>query len=306
MRASVSQRVFMAGEAFADLRREIARIEQTAANLSPAKTGGGALLPFAIPKLDAMLGGGLRRAALHELRATESRDAAALTGFAAAILARLAARDARPLIWIVEKSAGSETGFPYGNGLHAFGLDPKRLVVVRVSRPRDALWACEEALRCSGLAAVVAELSGNPRILDLTASRRLALRAAESGVTGLLLRASAKDEPGAAATRWLVAPRSSGANAGDPEGIGRPAWRLTLERNRNGATGTFDVEWNHDERSFALDGAPPAHSRPLPSLPPDRPPAPPDERPRMARAEVHDVGPLLPREEKRRRLRARG
>ena len=278
MRASA----FMAGEAFADLRREIARIEQTAAILRPARNAAGPRLAFAIPDLDSRLGGGLHRAALHEMRAAESRDAAALTGFAAAVLACLAACDSRPLIWIVEKAATGETGLPYGNGLGAFGLDPKRLVVVRVGRPRDVLWAAEEALRCAGLAAVVAELSGNPRLFDLTASRRLALRAGESGVTGLLLRTSARVEPGAASTRWLVAPLPSAADPDDPHGIGRPAWRLTLERNRSGPTGTFDVEWNHDEQSFVLAGATPAHPRPLPALSRDRPPAPPDEGPRVA------------------------
>jgi len=276
MRASV----IMAGEAFADLRREIARIEQTAAIPPPAKAD--PLLPFAIPDLDARLGGGLRRAALHELRAAESRNAAALTGFAAAILARLAAHDSRPVIWIVEKAAGGENGFPYGNGLSTFGLDPQRLVVVRVSRPRDVLWACEEALRCAGLTAVVAELSGNPRLLDLTASRRLALRAAESGVTGLLLRASASVEPGAATTRWLVAPLPSSVDPDYPEGIGRPAWRLTLERNRGGATGIFDLEWNHEQHSFALAGAAAAHPRPVPSVSRDRPSPPPDAGPLVA------------------------
>lgn len=300
MRASVS----MAREAFAHLRREIARIEAIAAIPAPAKAGG-AVLPFAIPDIDARLGGGLRRAALHEMRAAESRDTAALTGFTAAVLARLASRDTRPLLWIVEQAAGSETGLPYGNGLRALGLDPKRLVIVRVTRPRDVLWACEEGLRCAGLAAVVAELSGNPHVLDLTASRRLALRAAESGVTGILLRASARDEPGAASTRWLVSPLPSGVDPEYPEGIGRPAWRLTLERNRGGATGTFDVEWNHEQRSFTLAGSASAHPRPVPSLPPDRPPPPSDAGPLVALPGTHDLGPL-PREEKRRRLRARG
>ena len=46
--------------------------------------------------------------------------------------------------------------------------------------------------------------------LDLTASRRLALRARESGVLGLLLRQAGPAEPGAALTRWLVSPRPAG------------------------------------------------------------------------------------------------
>ncbi len=262
----------------------------------------GATLPLAIPKLDAVLGGGLRRAALHELRTDESRNAAAMTGFAVALLSRLAVDDARPLLWIVEQAVGMETGLPYGGGLRNFGLDPSRLIVVRVRRPIDALWVFEEGLRCSGVAAVIAEFAGNPRSLDLTASRRLALRAAESGVTGLLLRPSAHSEPGAASTRWRISPMPSGLDAEYPDGIGRPAWRLALERNRHGITGVFDVEWNHEQRSFAPAGIAPAHPRPLAAIPVDRPPPPPEPRKIVAAGSTL----LLPREEKRRHLRSRG
>ncbi len=269
-------------------------------NLAPRRAG--AILSFAIPKLDTLLGGGLRRAALHELRTDESRNTAAMTGFAVALLSRLAADDARPLLWIVEKTVGMETGLPYGGGLRNFGFDPSRLIVVRVRRPIDALWVFEEALRCAGLAAVVAELRGNPRQLDLTASRRLALRAAENGVTGFLLRTSARGEPGAASTRWHISPLPSALDPEYPDGIGHPAWRLALERNRHGIIGIFDVEWNHEQRSFAPAGPAPAHPRPLAAIPVDRPPPPPEPRKIVAAGGTV----LLPREEKRRHLRSRG
>jgi len=220
-----------------------------------------------------MLAGGLRRAALHEMRCDESRDTAAMTGFAAAVLARLGTEDDRPILWVVEAAAASEAGFPYGAGLARFGLDPRRLIVVRVARAADALWVFEEGLRCRGLAAVLTEIRGQPRLLDLTASRRLALRAREHGVMGLLLRQSNGALPGAASTRWLVTPRPATATDDYPAGIGHPVWRLTLERNRQGATGTFDVEWDHERLVFAEPA--PALSRPRPSLPVDRPrPAP--------------------------------
>jgi protein ImuA len=318
---------FMAEETFARLRRQIAQIE---ANVAPGKDRkraeappvpgmaadhapagrtqsatlaprrGEATLPFGIPKLDALLAGGLERAALHEMRIAESRNAAAMTGFAVAILSRLAAQDTRPLLWIVEQAAGAEMGLPYGGGLRAFGLDPADLIVVRVRKPIDALWVFEEGLRCAGLAAVVAEIPGNPRALDLTASRRLALRAAESGVTGFLLRQSARASPGAASTRWLVAPLPSSLDEDFPEGIGNPAWRLTLERNRHGATGVFDMEWNHDQRRFAPAILATARPRPLAAPPLDRPPPPPEPR------KVVAAGTILPREESRRRRQSRG
>jgi protein ImuA len=276
---------FMAQESFVRLSRRIARIEgrDPAHSLEepPVRPAGdtirSAALPFRVPALDRALAGGLRRAALHEIRADESRNAAAMTGFAAALLARLWAHDRpRPVLWIVESASVRETGFPYGAGLARFGLEPSHLLLVRASRPEEALWVFEEGLRCRGLAAVVTEIRGTPRLLDLTASRRLALRAREHGVMGLLLRLSDRQEPGAALTRWLVRPRPAGVDAEYPAGIGNPAWCLALERNRLGTTGVFEVEWNHEQRSFATPGAARApHSLAGPALPADRSSSPP-------------------------------
>lgn len=287
MRASV----FMAGDDFAGLRRRIAEIEGrplgVEAQPSPAVAPQGPerpeaprlaprraekLLPFGVEGLDCLLGGGLRRNALHEVRAETTRAGSAATGFAAAILARLTVGDDRPLLWVMEEAAVREGGHPHGPGLDRFGLDPGRLIVVVTRRPEETLWVFEEGLRCAGLAGVLGEIRGHPRVLDLTASRRLALRARDGGVMGILLRQAAAAEPGAAATRWLVEPRPAGTLDDFAAGIGRPAWRLHLERNRAGATGRFDLEWDHDARSFALAPlATPALSRPGAALPVDRP-----------------------------------
>jgi protein ImuA len=218
--------------------------------LSPRR--GGAVLPLGIAALDRLLGGGLRRNALHEVRSAITRDNTAATGFAAAILARLAVFDDRPILFVAGEDAAKEGGLPYGPGFDRFGLDSRRLVLVSARRPAEVLWVFEEGLRCPGLAAVLAELRGSPRALDLTASRRLSLRAGENGVMGLLLRQSGPPEPGAAATRWRVTPLPA-ATVGDfPAGIGRPVFRLALERNRAGPTGSIDLEWDHGARSFAI------------------------------------------------------
>lgn len=271
-------RAFMAGEGFARLRRRIAEIEKRPeAGTLPAAANS---LPFAVPRLDRMLAGGLARDALHEMRVAESRDTAAMTGFAAAVLSLISNR--APLLWITESASAREAGLIYGVGLDVFGLDPVRLITVHVRTPGDALWVFEEGLCCAGLAAVVAEIRGNPRLLDLTASRRLALRAAEANVMGLLLRQSDRASPSAATTRWLVAPQPAAAADDFPAGIGNPAWRLTLERNRRGATGTFDVEWDHDRRCFLARTVAPALSRPVAPVPRDRPSAPSVVRPLVA------------------------
>jgi protein ImuA len=152
---------------------------------------------------------------------------------------------------------------------------------VHTRRASETLWVFEEALRCRGVGAVLAEVRGHPRELDLTASRRLALRARDGGAMGLLLRQSGAAEPGAGATRWHVAPRAATTLDGFTEGIGRPAWRLTLERNRAGPTGIFDLEWNHDSRAFAPAGRP-ALSLSRAAAPFDRPDPPPAAGTRLA------------------------
>lgn len=291
----MSASVFMAREAFAQLSRRIAeiegrpRLEDGAGNVSagapppgpeahpaPARQllsprRGGAVLPLGVAEVDRLLTGGLRRNALHEIRADETRDASAASGFAMALLARLADLDDRPFLLVIEAAAAREGGEPYGPGLVQFGLDPSRLVIVATRQAQETLWVFEEGLRCAGLAAVLCELRGHPKALDLTASRRLALSVRESGVMGLLLRQAAAAEPGAALTRWRVTPRPAATVDDFTEGIGRPAWRLDLERNRAGPTGSFDLEWNHDALRFTIAGDGPALPVAGAAFPFDRP-----------------------------------
>ncbi|MGV8839346.1 MAG: ImuA family protein [Bauldia sp.] len=228
-----------------------------------------ARMPFGVAGLDERLGGGLPLGALHEFRCEETRATGALTGFATGILARIGAVRRRPILWIEEEMALAEAGLPFGPGFARFGLDPAKLLIVRARRPEEALWAFEEGLRCTGLAAVLAVIRGSPKALDLTASRRLALRAASVGVAGLLLRQAGAAEPGAAMTRWRIAPLPAGTMDGFTEGVGRPAFRAELEKNRLGPVGSFDLEWHHDRGSFAPAAAANPVARPAVSV--DRP-----------------------------------
>jgi len=261
----------MAGDRLALLRRLVAEREGRAGIPDGPSTPP---VPLGLEGLDRVLGGGLHRGALHEIRAATARDSGAATGFAFALLAHLAAADRRPLLFATEAQAAREGGFPHGPGLAGFGLDPGRFVLVRCRRPAEVLWVFEEALRCGGLAGVLAEVRGVPRQLDLTASRRLALRAETGGVTGFLLRQSAPAEPGASLTRWQASPLPAAPFEDFDAGIGRPAWRLILERNRHGPTASFDLEWDHGTRAFSLAPDRAAHPLPRIALPGDGPPPP--------------------------------
>jgi len=208
----------------------------------------------------------LSRAALHEFYAARVADAAALTGCALAVGHGLA--QGRSCLWVRQEAFDWEAGQPHAPGLCEWGLDPARLLILRVKDVTAALQAGLEGARCAGLGAVFIELWGEAPAYDLTASRRLALAARASGVPLLLTRIAAKARPSAAETRWELRALPSRALAAQAPGL--PAFELTLLRARNGREGQHDhLEWDRDVRQFLSRTA--TDTRPaepaLPSLP---------------------------------------
>ncbi len=218
------------------LRRAIAKSEAL-----PEETRS---LTLGVPAIDAALGGGLPVAALHEVSAPPVHLGAA-AGFALA-LATLAQERAKETLWIATDFGSLETGALYGPGLDQFGPATERMLIARVARPVDALFAMEEALKCRALSAVIAELGEAP---DLTATRRLSLAAKDHGGLGLILRHRSSDAPSAARTRWQVTAAPSVPD--EFGGLGRTAFSLELTRNRRGPCGTWTLTWDHHERVFA-------------------------------------------------------
>jgi protein ImuA len=285
--AATARRHFPApgGEAAARidrLRRELWAFE--------AATGlageGGTPLPLGIPEIDAALGGGLGRGALHEIAATGEAATTAATGFALA----LSARSVRPtllggvprngesfafdrnsgntVIWIAEDLSLAENGAPYGPGLDGVGIAPEQLIVVAAARGRDVLWAMEEALRCRAIGVVIGEM--RPHGIDQVATRRLSLAAAANGALGLILRTAPDEEPSAAATRWIIGAAPSSLREASNErshGAGSPRLTAQLVRNRRGQLGAWILEWNSVEQRFELA----THSEPVAGAAFDRP-----------------------------------
>jgi protein ImuA len=227
------------------LRRSLAALDPS---LAPGLESEERLVGLGSP-IDAALGGGLACGALHEVAAAAPIHLAAASGFAMA-LATLAGGTRGQVLWVATDFAAREGGGPYGPGLDLFGLLTARLLMLRVPRPVDVLWAMEEALRCRALAAAVAELTGDgaDAEAELTATRRLALAAREGCGLGLLLRHRATAEPSAAATRWTIAAAPSEPDAYD--GLGPVRFDLTLCKNRRGPSGRWFVTWDHHVRVF--------------------------------------------------------
>ncbi len=253
----------------ARLRRDIGRLE------GEDLAFGGAGAPrtaLGHAGADAVLQGGLPRGALHEVFCGGAQAATA-TGFAAALAWRVAAR--RPLLWIRQDFSERENGALSMSGFRELGLDPRAVVTVRAPDVAAALRITADALTCDALGAVVTEIWGETRHVDLAASRRLTLAARGSGATGLLLRIAAAPAPGAAETRWAVRAARSPAQIWGEQVWGAPLFDAQLLRNRHGPTGQWIMEWNCDEclfRDVSFPGARTApHSQPVAAAPADRP-----------------------------------
>ncbi len=170
---------------------------------------------------------------IHEFINVAPEQAAASGGFISGILQALMQRGGLCL-WI----SISRTLFP--PALKAFGLEPDRIIFIDLKREKDILWAMEEALKCQGLAAVIAEM----REISFTDSRRLQLAAEQSRVTGFVLRSDLRKlSATACAARWNITSLPSELESGMP-GVGFPRWNVELLKVRNGNPGTWQVEWS--------------------------------------------------------------
>jgi protein ImuA len=222
--------------------------------------------------LDAALHGGLARGRVHELFAETSDDSASTAGFAAMLALRTVGRQA-PTFWLRSDQAERHIGGVHASGLVELGGDPDGLVLGIAPDSKMLLRSAADAARCVGLKALIVECWGKCPELDLTASRRLALAAEQSGVTIFLLRLDAEPVPSAADTRWSVGAAPSQALEANAPGL--PAFDIELLRRRAGPSGMrWRLEWDRDRLSFrelALSGA-------VVSLLAGRPAAPNDRR----------------------------
>jgi len=151
----------------------------------------------------------------------------------------------------------------YPPAARGVGLNLAELIVVRPRSERDERWAVDQALRCRGVASLVAW----PERLDGRTFRRWQLAAEAGGCLGMLLRPErARREPSWAEARLWVEPRVGSAvrtknpahardslvRTADP--AGRRVWVEVLHA-RGGATGR-SVELEIDDATHVVRVAP--------------------------------------------------
>jgi hypothetical protein len=180
------------------------------------------------PSLDRLLpAGGVRRGSLIEWLAGDASpdDAGGAISLACAVACRLAdprqgeQSRASQAATIVVVDRGQRfyppAVIPWLDALaDATGMGGGRphLVVARPSRDDDELWTIDQALRCPGVAAVLAW----PRRVHATAMRRWQLASRASGAVGLLVRGLSERRPVGEPT-WADAKVAISPVAGEPD-----------------------------------------------------------------------------------------
>ena len=179
---------------------------------------------------------------LSELFTVHPRDG----GWAGFLLAQL--DSSKPLLWVQDRMAILESG-----RVHPPGLPSRNLIHVEARDAKDALWAMEEGLRCAALSAVIGEIWGDPRVLDFTATRRLAVASERSGVAAFLIRLGGHANLSGARMRWRIASASSLVNDLDMKAPGASVWDAELFRARGMPPGRWNLA--HEAGAFHLVAA---------------------------------------------------
>lgn len=176
-----------------------------------------------------------QRPVLSEAFVTTATDASVI-GF---VLAGLQDQSA-PILWVQDYLSQKEAGRPYLPGIGA----KRPIIRVTVSRPIDVLWAMEEGLRCKALASVIGEVWGDPKTLNFTATKRLAMRSEAAGTPCWLLRRSASADLSAARERWRISSLPSALHPDDAQSPGLPRWKAELFRSRSAPLGTWVAHYD--------------------------------------------------------------
>jgi protein ImuA len=211
----------------AELQKDILLMQGFKPALSGAVDNGGlSIIKSAFPNKNFPI------AAVHEFFCTNAEDRSASCGFISGILSSLT-RKGGATVWV------SASAMIFPPALQQFGIDPSKVIFIQPEKPKDILFVTEEALKCEGITAVVADI----KEISFTESRRFQLAVEQSGVTGFILRNKPQNLSTACVTRWKIAPVAT-ALYDDLPGLSFPGWDVELVKVRNGKPGKWQMEWN--------------------------------------------------------------
>lgn len=191
----------------------------------------------------------LAPAALRDVAAGRPLDAAPLAFAFAALEAERTGSG--PVLWVQDRASRREGGRLFEAGLRALLGLWAPILRVEANATRDALAAMEEGAGCAALSGVLGEVHGGSA-LDMTATKRLALRSRASGVPVWLVRSGgAPWGPSAARTRWRLASRPSAAHPHDAHAPGAALWEAELLRAPGREPGRWVAGWEAGDEPSA-------------------------------------------------------
>lgn len=173
---------------------------------------------------------------IHEFVSTQPEHTACTSAFIMALLSKLNTHQGI-YVWIGKQ----RQLFP--PGLNYFGIPAHQIIFINLVKPKDILWATEEALKCQSLNGVISELEA----ITFAQSQRLQLTVEKSKVTGFILRTQTGPiHATACAARWQISPIASLSLTQLP-GVGFVNWQVDLLKVRNGSTASFNISWHNDQ-----------------------------------------------------------
>lgn len=166
--------------------------------------------------------------AVHEFICNDISSNAASTGFISALLHLLMQHHG-----VAVCLATSHHYFP--PALTHYGLHPEKIIFIQLANQKQMVYAMEEALKCEGIAAVIA----NVNELNFKQSRRLQLACEKSRVTGFVLCNNPRRiHTTACVARWEIT-SSPSINENQLPGVGFPSWNIHLQKVKNGRPGKW-------------------------------------------------------------------
>jgi protein ImuA len=184
----------------------------------------------------------------EEVAAAQPQDVASATAFAIWRALEGARGDGRPVALIVTPAFQNERGRLFSWGAKSLGLDQGRILLVRARREAEALWAFEETLKSGAVAAALGPLDAP----SFVATRRLDFAARAGRAQALVLRASPSGDLSAARLRWRISSAPSAPHPLDARAPGPARLTAALARSRDGRTGAFTLEQDHETGRLRL------------------------------------------------------
>lgn len=189
---------------------------------------------------------------LHLLRAQSAADLGAALSFA---LANLRATQSKGFVSVIsQRYVSNEAGVVSATGINELGINPSNVLFIHADTIQNALWSCEECLKSKAISCIILEIH-TLKGLELTPTRRLALRTSKYNKPVHIIDAMSPSYPTASMSHWTIksAQSENASRASKLNGkalVSPPTWHCSLQKNIKGPS--KDICFQFDLKSYRL------------------------------------------------------